>query len=166
MESEGLWVARNSVKPSVSDKEEASGELLLVIQFLASGPKATIYEQYWIPPGHSISGILNPKVTLYEQYWIPHGRSDSHPDHSGSCIWNPKATLYEKYPIPDYDARGGNLSGKLLLAIQDLASRIQRRPYTKHIGSQTESGIPTLTSQALASGIRRRPYTKKIRSQK
>jgi hypothetical protein len=129
-------------------------------------PKATIYEQYWIPPGHSISGILNPKVTLYEQYWIPHGRSDSHPDHSGSCIWNPKATLYEKYPIPDYDARGGNLSGKLLLAIQDLASRIQRRPYTKHIGSQTESGIPTLTSQALASGIRRRPYTKKIRSQK
>ena len=144
MESEGLRVARNSVKPSVSDKEEASGELLLVIQFLASGPKATIYEQYW----------------------IPHGRSDSHPDHSGSCIWNPKATLYEKYPIPDYDARGGNLSGKLLLAIQDLASRIQRRPYTKHIGSQTESGIPTLTSQALASGIRRRPYTKNIRSQK
>ena len=89
------------MKPSVSDKEEASGELLLVIQFLASGPKATIYEQYWIPPGHSISGILNPKVTLYEQYWIPHGRSDSHPDHSGSCIWNPKATLYETYPIPE-----------------------------------------------------------------
>jgi hypothetical protein len=61
---------------------------------------------------------------------------------------------------------GGNLSGKLLLAIQDLASGIQRRPYTKHIGSQTESAIFTLTTQALACGIRMGPYTKNIRSQK